>query len=82
MRVRFELSNDPACFQRALDLILTKYKWKTCLVYLGDIISFSRKVADYVTYVAQITTTPADAGVTLKINKWHFFNAKLNTWGT
>lgn len=32
------LSNDPAKFQRALDHIIIK--WKTCIVYLDDVIVF------------------------------------------
>eukprot|EP00171_Calliarthron_tuberculosum_P018627 IDg18627t1 len=41
-RMPFGLLNAPASFQRALDIILARYKWKTCLVYLDDVIVFSK----------------------------------------
>lgn len=33
--------NAPKTFKRALDIILNKYTWKFCIVYLNDIIIFS-----------------------------------------
>jgi len=35
------LTNAPASFQRALDIILSGLKWQICLVYLDDVIIFS-----------------------------------------
>ena len=32
-RMPFELTNAPATFQRALDLLLAGYRWKTCLIF-------------------------------------------------
>ena len=46
-RMPFGLTNAPACFQRALDMILTKYKWKTCLVYIDDVVIYSKNVDDH-----------------------------------
>lgn len=77
----FGLTNAPACFQRALDIILTKYKWKTCLVYLDDVIIFSKSVDDHIRHVDEILSTLADAGVTLKINKCHFFQRQVEYLG-
>ena len=42
MRLRFGLCNAPATFQRAMDMILAVVKWQICLVYLDDVIFFSR----------------------------------------
>jgi len=36
IRLPFGLSNAPATFQRAIDMILGGLKWKSCLVYLDD----------------------------------------------
>ena len=38
----FGLTNAPATFQRMMDLLLAGLKWKCCLVYLDDIIIFSK----------------------------------------
>jgi len=80
-RMPFGLTNAPACFQRALDLILTKYKWKTCLVYLDDVIIFSNNVDDHIKHVDEILQTLADAGITLKINKCFFFQKQVEYLG-
>jgi Reverse transcriptase (RNA-dependent DNA polymerase) len=37
----FGLQNAPATYQRAIDIILSGLKWRTCLVYLDDIIIYS-----------------------------------------
>lgn len=39
-RMPFKLMNAPATFEKALDIILNKYTWKTCLVYLDNICFF------------------------------------------
>ena len=41
-RMSFGIRNAPATFQRALDIILSGARWKTCLVYIEDVVIFSR----------------------------------------
>jgi len=38
----------PSVFQRLMDLVLCRYTYETCLVYLDDIIVFSRDFDDHV----------------------------------
>jgi hypothetical protein len=40
LRLPFGLRNAPATFQKVIDIILSGVKWKTCLVYLDDVIVF------------------------------------------
>ena len=40
----FGLTNAPSTFQRLMSLVLSGLCWKTCLVYLDDIIVFSKTV--------------------------------------
>lgn len=40
----FGLSTAPTTFQRALHLIVARSRWNTCLIYLDDIIVFSKEV--------------------------------------
>jgi len=44
LRLPFGMVNAPASFQRALDTILSGFLLQTHLVYLGDVIGFSRTV--------------------------------------
>ena len=41
-RMPFGLMNAPATFQRMLDIFLSGYRWKSCLIYLDDFIIFSK----------------------------------------
>ena len=41
LRMPFSLKNAPATFQRAVDIILSRVKWGTALVYLDDVIVYS-----------------------------------------
>ena len=80
-RMPFGLTNAPASFQRALDLILTKYKWKTCLIYLDDIIVYSKTVEEHINHVDDILRCLSAAGVTLKIKKCKFFTTTVEYLG-
>ncbi len=80
-RMPFGLTNAPATFQRALDLILTKYKWQTCLVYLDDVIIFSTSVEEHIRHVDEVLSCLSSAGVTLKISKCHFFTTTVEYLG-
>ena len=81
IRMPFGLTNAPASFQRALDMILTKFKWKTCLVYLDDIIIFSNTVEEHIQHVDEILDCLKRAGVTLKIKKCKFFTTTVEYLG-
>ena len=65
----FGLSNAPATFQRALDILLSGYKWKHCLVYLDDVIIHSKSGGEHIHHVDEILTTLGNAGVSLKLKK-------------
>ncbi|CDF40057.1 unnamed protein product [Chondrus crispus] len=47
----FGLMNAPATFQRMLDILLSGYRWKSCFIYLDDIIIFSK---DYDTHLKNV----------------------------
>ncbi|CDF37529.1 unnamed protein product [Chondrus crispus] len=47
LRMPFGLKNAPATFQRAVDIILSRVKWETALVYLYDVIIYSKTVTEH-----------------------------------
>jgi Reverse transcriptase (RNA-dependent DNA polymerase) len=73
LQLPFGLGNAPATFQRDIDIILPGIKWKTCLVYLDDVIVFSKSRKDHLAHVAEDLTLLGNAGLSLKSNKCHFF---------
>jgi len=81
VRMPFGLSNAPATFQRALDIILARYRWQTCLVYLDDVIVFSSREEDHIGHVREVMQALHKAGVTLKLRKCEFFQNSVRYLG-
>lgn len=77
----FGLTNAPATFQRAIDIILSNYKWRNCLVYLDDIIIFSKNVDDHFQDVEQVLVQLQHAGISLKLKKCAWFANKVKYLG-
>ena len=80
-RMPFGLTNAPATFQRGLDMVLTQFKWKTCLVYLDDVIILSRTPEEHIQHVNDVLACLSASGVTLKINKCRFFTKTVEYLG-
>ena len=81
LRLPFGLRNAPATFQRAIDIILSGVKWKTCLVYLDDVIVFSSSRQAHLAHVAEALTLLGNAGLSLKLSKCHFFSETVDYLG-
>jgi len=77
VRLPFGLFNAPAAFQRAMDMILAGVKWQICLVYLEDVIVFSRSPEEHLQHLDEVLTRLGKAGVTLKAAKGHFFHEEV-----
>ena len=71
------LHNAPATFQRALDTILSRVRWKPCLIYLDDVIVSSRNTEDHSKHADGIFMLLRNAGVTLKQKKCAFFKPRV-----
>ena len=59
----FGLTNAPSTFQRLMSLVLSGLCWKTCLVYLDDIIIFSQTVEEHLQRLAEVLRRLKDAGL-------------------
>jgi len=70
----FRVTNAPATFQRALDIILSGLKWQLCLIYLDDVIIFSASAEQHFKDVDVDLTRLREAGVTLNIEKCTWFS--------
>ena len=80
-RMPFGLRNAPATFQRALDIILSGVRRQSCLIYLDDVIVFSRSTDEHLRHVEEIFTLLRRAGITLKLTKCSFLQPKVDYLG-
>lgn len=80
-KMPFGLTNAPATFQRTIDIILAKFKWQSCLVYIDDIIVFSSSFDEHLRHVHQILTALKRSGLSLKLRKCSFFGKSVNYLG-
>lgn len=73
VRMPFGLMNAPSTFQRMMDCVLRGLSWRTCLVYLDDIIVFTKgSVMQHVVEVAMVLQRLENAGLTLNLKKCEF----------
>lgn len=69
IRISFGFKNAPRTFQRAIVVILTPGKWKFSLVYLDDILDFSRLLHDQIKHVKQVLFLLRDGRATFMLQK-------------
>jgi Reverse transcriptase (RNA-dependent DNA polymerase) len=78
LRMPFGPRNAPDTFQRFVDITLSGLTWNTCLVYLDDIILFSKTPAEHLDVVLHRLYR---AGLTLNLKKCHFFKETVDYLG-
>jgi len=81
LSIPFGLTNAPATFQRALDIIFSGLRLQLCLVYLDDVIIFSASAEQHVKEVDVILTRLREAGVTLNLDKCTWFSDEVEYLG-
>ena len=69
----FGLCNALATIQRTVGMLLSGYMWRTCLVYLDDIILFGNTPDEHVDHDREAPTVLKEAGFSLKLKKYKFF---------
>ena len=73
----FGLSNAPATFQRVMELALAGLQWKTCLVYLDDVLVFSRDFDTHISRLSEVLDRIRKARLKLKPKKCHFLKEEV-----
>jgi len=81
IRITSGLSNAPETFQRAIDMILGGLKWKSCLVYLEDIIVFSQSAGELGERLREVFAALRGAGISLKAKKCSLFQEEVEYLG-
>ena len=76
-RMPFGLSNAPATFQRLMNAVLRGLSPIFCLVYLDDIIIFSKSFSDHITQLETVLSALQTAGLKVKPSKCQFLKQEV-----
>ena len=77
----FGLASAPATFERLMEKVLSGLHWEICLVYLDDIIIFSRSFEDHVARLRIVLTRLRDANLKLSPKKCRLFRREVHFLG-
>ena len=73
----FGLTNVPPQFQRLMARVLHGLEWKVCLIYIDDIIIFSRTFDEHLSRLSLIFDCLRQANVKMKPSKCHFAQSSV-----
>jgi hypothetical protein len=71
-RMPFGLRNGPSIFQRVMQGILAPYLWIFCLVYIDDIVIYSKSYEEHIRHLDLVLKAIEEAGITLKSEQVSF----------
>lgn len=80
-RLPFGLTNAPSQFQRIMNRILQSHLGRRAMVYIDDVIIYSKTPEDHARDVDAVLNTISDAGLTFKLKKCHFGQRKVELLG-
>ena len=76
-RMSFGLTNDPATFQRLMKTCLGDLNLHWCIIYLDDIVIFSKDPANHLERLGAVLQKLEKAGLKLKPSKCELFQRQL-----
>ena len=77
LRMPYSLCNVPATFQRLMQNCLGELNLQFALIYLDDVIVYSRTQEDHLTHLQAVLDCFAHHGLKLKPSKCHFFKDNI-----
>ena len=81
VRMPFGLTNAPATFQRLMETCLGDMHLNWCIIYLDDVIVFSKDIPSHLERLRGVFTKLREAGLKLKPSKCEFFREKIHYLG-
>ena len=75
------LMNSPGFFQHRMEDLFKDYLWKFLLVYIDDVIIYSRSLEEHLNHLDQALHILANIGVTIGISKCHFAYPSVQALG-
>ncbi len=80
-RLLYGLCNAPGQFQRIMQRVLDGLVGKICMVFLDDVIIFSKSEEEHAAHVRQVLDKIGEAGLTLKLSKCRFELTQIDLLG-
>ena len=80
-RLPYGMKNSSSTFQRLMAEVLRDINWKFCLVYIDDILIFSKDFDSHLDHLSQVFDRLRKANLTLKISKCEFATTSVSYLG-
>lgn len=77
----FGLCNSGATFERLMEKVLAGLSWKICLLYLDDIIIFSKTFDEHMDHIDQVFNRLGEANLKLSPKKCHLLRKEVTFLG-
>ena len=77
----FGLTNAPATFQRLMESCLSDLHLNWCIIYLDDVIVFSKTPEEHIARLEAVFKKISNAGLKLKPSKCEFFKKRIHYLG-
>ena len=77
----FGLCNAPGTFQRLMECVLRGLTWQIALIYLDDVLVYSRTFEEHLQHLRLVFDRFREAGLKFKPSKCHFGQTKVNYLG-
>ena len=77
----FGLNSASLTFQRTMELIMSGLQWTTCLIYIDDIIVFSKNFEEHMARVEGVLHRIAQASLKLKASKCEMLRQEVTFLG-
>ena len=81
VQMTFVLTNAPATFQCLMESCLGEMDLKWCIIYLDDIIVFSKTPEEHIERLKGVFKKLSAAGLRLKLSKCEFFKSRITYLG-
>jgi transposase InsO family protein len=81
LRMPMGLSTAPATFQRLMHTVFREENWQKCLIYLDDVLVFSKTLEEQINRLRIIFDRIREAGLKLAPEKCHFLQTSVSYLG-
>lgn len=81
VRMPFGLKNAPSTFQRVMDNVLRDHLYKSCFVYMDDIVIFSKSLQEHLIHTKQIFNKLRQYNLKVQLDKSEFLRKEVGFLG-